>query len=68
VFKELLNQLYTEQGLSDISDLDFIVRDLWTLPWREFQYVATSLIGKFEKQLPEEFIETPEYLLATKSW
>jgi 3-methyladenine DNA glycosylase AlkD len=67
-FKELLTLHYTEHGLPGVSDLDSIVRDLWALPEREFQYVATSLIGKFEKQLPEEFIETLEYLLVTKSW
>jgi 3-methyladenine DNA glycosylase AlkD len=67
-FKVLLKQHYAEHGLPDVSDLDPIVRDLWALPQREFQYVATSLIGKFESQLPQEFIETLEYLLVTKSW
>ena len=65
---ELLKQFYNDHGLPDITDLDPIVRDLWSLPQREFQYVATSLIGKLENQLPEEFIETLEYLLVTKSW
>ncbi len=68
VIGELLKQHYTEYGLPTISDLDSIVRDLWSLPQREFQYTATSLISKFEKELPESFIETLEYLLVTKSW
>jgi 3-methyladenine DNA glycosylase AlkD len=65
---ELLKGYYSEHGLPDISDLDSIVRDLWTLPQREFQYVATGLIGRLENSLPEEFIRTLEYLLVTKSW
>ncbi|MBI5842760.1 MAG: DNA alkylation repair protein [Chloroflexi bacterium] len=65
---ELLKEHYAENGLPDISELDVIVCELWSLPQREFQYAATSLIGKFEKQLPEEFIETLEYLLVNKSW
>ena len=65
---ELLKQHYAEYGLPPLSDLDAAARDLWALPQREFQYAATSLIGKLEKQLPEEFIGTLEYLLVTKSW
>jgi 3-methyladenine DNA glycosylase AlkD len=48
--------------------LDTILRELWALPEREFQYVATSLLGRFDKQIPAEFIETLEFLLVTKSW
>jgi 3-methyladenine DNA glycosylase AlkD len=65
---ELLRGFYARNGLPEISELGAIVCDLWSLPQREFQYIATSLIGKFEKQLPEQFIETLEYLLVIKSW
>jgi 3-methyladenine DNA glycosylase AlkD len=65
---DLRKQFYAENGLPELSDLDVIVRDLWKLPEREFQYVANGLIGKFENQLPEDFIETLEYLMVTKSW
>jgi 3-methyladenine DNA glycosylase AlkD len=57
-----------KHGLPPLSDLDSILRELWTLPEREFQYVATSLLGRFDKQIPAEFIETLEFLLVTKSW
>jgi len=57
-----------EHGLPDLADLAPILRDLWALPEREFQYQALGLLGKFEKKLPAEFIETLEYLLTTKSW
>ena len=50
------------------SELDTILRDLWSLPQREFQYVAVGLLGKFEKQLPANFIKTIEYMMVTKSW
>ena len=67
-FKELLKAHLAEHGLPPVAELDTIVRDLWALPEREYQYAATSLIGRLEKTLPEEFIETLEYLLVTKSW
>jgi 3-methyladenine DNA glycosylase AlkD len=66
--RELLRQFFNDNGLPGLSDLARIVRELWSLPQREFQYVATSLIAKFENQLPEDFIDTLEYLLVTKSW
>ena len=64
----LQKAFYDEYGLPKLSDLDEILRDLWTLPQREFQYVAVGLLGKFEKQLPAEFINTIEYLIITKPW
>ena len=59
---------YSEYGLPELSELDQILRELWTLPQQEFQYVAMGLLGKFEKRLPAEFIDTIEYLIITKSW
>jgi 3-methyladenine DNA glycosylase AlkD len=64
----LQKDFYAEYGLPELSDLDEILRDLWALPQREFQYVAMGLLGKYEKQLPAEFINTIEYLIVTKSW
>jgi 3-methyladenine DNA glycosylase AlkD len=64
----LLKAHFAKHGLPAVEELDRIVRELWVLPEREYQYVANGLIGKMEKQLPAEFIETFEYLLVTKSW
>ena len=64
----LQKAFYKEYGLPELSELDLILRELWALPQREYQYVAMGLLGKFEKQLPENFIDTVEYLIVTKSW
>jgi 3-methyladenine DNA glycosylase AlkD len=64
----LQKKFYAEHGLPELSDLDEILRDLWALPQREFQYVAIGLLGKFEKHIPANFINTIEYLITTKSW
>ena len=65
---KLLKQHIRQHGLPPLADLDSILRDLWALPQREFQYAANGLLEKFEGQLPPEFIETLQYLLVTKSW
>ena len=64
----LQKQFFEEHGFPALSDLDPVLRDLWSLPQREFQYVAVGLLGRFNKQIPANFIKTVEYLLVTKSW
>ncbi|RPJ24985.1 MAG: DNA alkylation repair protein, partial [Chloroflexi bacterium] len=54
----LQKEFYAKYGLPELSELDQILRDLWLLPQREFQYVAGGLLGKFDKQLPPAFIDT----------
>lgn len=65
---ELLREHCRTHGLPAPADLDRIVRDLWALPAREFQYAATGLLGKLEAKLPAEAIRTMEFALVTKSW
>jgi 3-methyladenine DNA glycosylase AlkD len=67
-FSALLKDFIKQNGLPPLDKLDVISRDLWLLPQREFQYAATSLIGRLENKLEPEFITTLEYLLVTKSW
>ncbi len=64
----LQKEFIQANGLPPLEELDVIVRELWALPEREFQYTATSLLGKLEKNLEPEFISTVEYLIVTKSW
>ena len=64
----LQKEFYEEYGFPPLSELDTILRDLWSLPQREFQYVAVGLLGRFNKQIPAKFIKTIEYLLVTKPW
>jgi 3-methyladenine DNA glycosylase AlkD len=67
-FKLLVREFLDEHGLPPVSELDPISRELWSLPEREYQYIATSLIGRLEKQLPSDFIKTFEYLITHGSW
>jgi len=64
----LFREFIKEHGLPPLESLDVIARELWSLPQREFQYLAMSLIGRYEKKLEPDFITTLEYLIVTKSW
>ena len=66
--KALLKQFVSEHGLPPMEHLDVILRELWSLPQREFQYLAMSLLSRFEKKLEPNFVTTLEYLIVTKSW
>src|SRR6266496_1618745 len=64
----LQKDFFAEHGFPKLSDLEIVLRDLWSLPQREFQYVAVGLLGRFNKEIPAKFIKTIEYLIITKSW
>src|SRR5687768_3496989 len=64
----LLREHIKAHGLPPLDKLDVIVRELWSLPQREFQYAALSLMSKLEKEVNENFITTIEYAITTKSW
>jgi 3-methyladenine DNA glycosylase AlkD len=66
--RALMKQFIAANGLPPVKDLDVILRELWSLPQREFQYAATGLLGKAEKDLPAKFIKTMETMIVTKSW
>ena len=65
---ELSKSYIAKNGLPELSDLEEILRDLWALPEREFQYTAVGMLGKMVKDLPPDFIGVMDYLLVTKSW
>ncbi|MEP6896460.1 MAG: DNA alkylation repair protein [Chloroflexota bacterium] len=64
----LQREFIHEHGLPPFEELDVISRELWSLPQREFQYLAMNMIGKYEMKLEPEFISTLEYCIVTKSW
>lgn len=67
-FKVLMKEHIAAHGLPPVDELDAVARELWGLPHREFQYAATSFIGRMEKELPKGFAPTFEYLITHKSW
>lgn len=67
-FKILFKQHITEHSLPAVGELDEIVRDLWALPQREFQYAVVGLVERLDGQLPAKSIQTLEYMITHKSW
>lgn len=65
---ELRKAFIEQHGLPKLTDLDQILRELWDLPQREYQYLALGLLDKLWQDLLAESITTLEHLLITKSW
>ena len=49
--KALFRQAIKENGVPSLEELDQVVRELWDLPQREYQYLAISLMERLEKKL-----------------
>lgn len=64
--RELGKRLFQEQG--NPEDWEVVVRELWSLPEREYQYIALDLLGKGKKRYIPEDLEVAEGLITTKSW
>ncbi|MEZ4888312.1 MAG: DNA alkylation repair protein [Chitinophagales bacterium] len=52
----LFRSFIATNGLPEYSQLAEIVKELWELPEREFQYIAIDLVGKWVKKLQVEDI------------
>lgn len=66
--KLLFRQMLNENGLPDITEIEQVIRELWELPQREYQYLAISIMERLEKKLPAKSIKTLEYMIVHKSW
>lgn len=66
--KEIYKTFFKENGLPDFVELEPIIKELWTMAEREYQYFAITLIEKMIKKANPEIIGLLEYLLVNKSW
>lgn len=66
--RRALFRQHAASDLPSVPDTDRVVRELWELPEREFQYAAIELVEKQALKLPEDFGSTLHYLITSKSW
>ncbi len=66
--KALFRQMVQENGYPSANEIDHVIRELWGLPEREYQYAAISLMERLEKKLPSNAIKTLAYMIVHKSW
>ena len=66
--KEISRPFLRRENLPDLDNTDQIVRQLWDLPEREFQYFAMDLVGKYVKKAEIDIITLLEHMVINKSW
>ncbi len=67
--RKVLYKVFLEKwGLPRLEDLPEIIKELWDLPQREYQYFALYLLERIFKKAGPGIIELCEYLVVRKSW
>lgn len=66
--RKLSNDFIKAVGIMTEKELYKTVKDLWQMPYREFQYVAIELISFHKKYWTEDIILLTEFCLIRKSW
>lgn len=66
--RKTLSKYMSQKQRPEYSQLKTVIKKLWQLPEREFQYFAQELILKYKKDYTEDIIDLFEYMLTNKSW
>ncbi|KEK25144.1 DNA alkylation repair protein [Bacillus gaemokensis] len=66
--RTLLREVIQVHNLPDKKDFQVIIRELWSLPEREFQAASLDILQKYKKHLDDSHIPFLEELIITKSW
>ncbi|MEC5148061.1 DNA alkylation repair protein [Chitinophaga sp. 212800010-3] len=66
--RNMLKTVIARHGLPTVSDMPMLVKMLWAMPEREYQYIAIDLMERFKKQWNPDDIHLFEYMITHKSW
>ncbi|MEM7115157.1 MAG: DNA alkylation repair protein [Chloroflexota bacterium] len=66
--KKLTRQFIQERGLPPPEELDEIIRQMWALPEREYQYAALDLLWRRRRDWEADILTLIEHLIVMKAW
>lgn len=66
--RKFCKQYIKTNPLNTIQEVEEIVKELWKLPQREFQYTAIELLAFYKKIWTKKTIILIEYCIINKSW
>lgn len=66
--KIIQRKIIQKLGVPEVEQLEVVVRELWKLPEREYQYFAIELLKSRIKKVPADIIKLLEDIILTKSW
>jgi len=65
---ELSKLIHKDVSQLNISEIEYLVNQLWSLPEREYQYLAIAILDKNKSRLTPSHIEFVLDLIKSKSW
>jgi 3-methyladenine DNA glycosylase AlkD len=68
VRREFTKKHFRSNNIEDYPALEQVVKELWTLPQREYQYAAQELLEHNKKLWTEDAIQLIEHCITQKSW
>lgn len=66
--RKLIKAFYAEHGLPPLAELQALVRQLWEIPYREYQYTALEFLTRRRRHLTPDYLPLLERLITSKSW
>lgn len=66
--RQSISKNYMKEELPAYAELEIIVKELWLLLEREYQYFAIDLMAAMKKQWTKDIITLIEFVLINKSW
>ena len=66
--RQITKEQFRRMEIPDHATLETVVKDLWALPQREYQYAAQELIVHHKKLWTQETIVLMEHCIVHKSW
>jgi 3-methyladenine DNA glycosylase AlkD len=66
--KVLFAEFLKENGIPEVPEISTVIKALWELPYREYQYCAMVLVEKTIKKVGSDFLPSIEYMILNKSW
>ncbi|RAK06352.1 DNA-7-methylguanine glycosylase [Halanaerobium saccharolyticum] len=66
--RKILRKYMRQENRPGYTQLETVIKKLWQLPEREFQYFAQELILKYQNEYTEDIISLFEYMITHKSW
>ncbi|MGB4843443.1 MAG: DNA alkylation repair protein [Ferruginibacter sp.] len=66
--RQSISKDYMKEVLPAFTELNIIVKELWQLPEREYQYFAIDLMAAMRKQWTKDITDLIEFILINKSW
>ncbi len=61
-------EVFREAGVPAPENVEPLIRELWALPQREYQYFGMFLVEKIIKKADKDFISVLEFMIVNKSW